>query len=1182
MNIVFTARKSSAVFQSIKGNFTGPDDQNLILGKGTRVEVYLINSDGLKLVKEFGIYGEIACLMSFRPMGHSTDMLLLTTTHYQLLTLSLRLTLSDESPMGSLDGSVPAFTIISDSLIDIQDRHARPSDTGQIVVVDPTSSIICCRLYQGLLKCVTVNMHSMIGQQPPTVRPGSSNNNSHSLRNSVKTTDKTFLDTFVLPIEELNIISIAFLHGCTRPTLAVLYQDNKEVRHIKTYEFNLKTKEKSETGWIQSGLSGAGLCIPVPTPIGGLLVVGEYSISYFNPAQRSAPRSITFPATIMRCYDRVDDDGTRYLLGDHTGMLYVLVLILDGAPSSSTQPSQSVQVVDLKLECLGAISIPEAIVYLDKRYVFVGSHQGDSQLIQLHTEPDQQGEYLEVLESFTNIAPITDFEVVDLEGQGQGQIVACSGSFKNGSLRIVRNGVGINDRAFLSQPGITDIWSLKEDLDSPVEDTLVMSFLNSTRVVRVTPDTEMIQEEVDGFVSDSTTLICGNVKAKLILQVTPSCVRLVAPAGHIQAGLVSEWRPPTGQAISLASMNGTQCVIAIGGKTLVYLDVGSETVKEVSRASFENEIACIDVSSVDPTNRHTSQVCAVGFWTDIKVALLRLPSLEILTSHALEGEILPRSLLLSRFENVPYLLAGLGDGQLLAFVLDSSLSSLANPKCITLGTQPIMLRQISSTHGAGSSGHVFACSDQPTVIYSSNRKLLYSNVNLKQVTAVTSFNCEAFPDALAIVNSDEGSNLRIGTIDEFQELHVQSIPVHESARRIAYMASKKCFGILSMQIINTAPETVGGTNILSTEEEEIGFIRLHDDQTFDLLHTFEMSKDETPHCITAVTFAGDPTSYFAVGTMETPPEEDVPKKGRILILEVSEGMQLKLVSELEVKGGVLSIKEFNGKLLCGINDRLNLYSWKSMNNSRDFSLVAECTHRGFILILSLAVYGDFIVVGDFMRSMTLLRYIAGTDESNGTTNSRIEEIARDTTMDMLMTVEAIDDETFIAANNSNCIFTLVKDTETTSEDEAKRLKWSGGWHVGDQINRFKHGSLVSSNQESDAPAVPKLLFGTVSGAIGVIATLSQEKYIILHQLETNMSKVIKGIGGLDHASWRRFRTEARKLPTTNFVDGDLVELFLDLSQDEINDVMEGVDGGSQITIPVTEVTRMVEELSRLH
>jgi hypothetical protein len=38
-----------------------------ILRKGTRIEVYLIGRDGLKLIKEFGLYGEIACLEPFRP-----------------------------------------------------------------------------------------------------------------------------------------------------------------------------------------------------------------------------------------------------------------------------------------------------------------------------------------------------------------------------------------------------------------------------------------------------------------------------------------------------------------------------------------------------------------------------------------------------------------------------------------------------------------------------------------------------------------------------------------------------------------------------------------------------------------------------------------------------------------------------------------------------------------------------------------------------------------------------------------------------------------------------------------------------------------------------------------------------------------------------------------------------------
>ncbi|KAF8930905.1 DNA damage-binding protein 1a [Dissophora ornata] len=1093
-----------------------------------------------------------------------------------MLTLSLRLSTTDGSSFGAdVTAGTPQFNIISDSLVELEDRHARPSEAGQIVIIDPTSSVVCCHLFQGLLKCIGVNPNVSAKLGPNGLQQHSTRNTPHTSRSALKEI-KTFEEPVNMPIEEVAIMSMVFLHGCQRPTLAVLYQDKKEVRHVKTYEIDLKTNDKpTETGWIQSELSGARTCIAVPSPIGGLLVIGEYSISYFNPTQPSTARSITINATIIQCHNRVDDQGVRYLLGDHRGMLYILVLILNNSPgSSSSHPNRQFQVVDLKLECLGTTSIPEAIVYLDNDHVFVGSHFGDSQLVLLHTEADQNGEYLEVMETFTNIAPVTDFDVVDLEGQGQGQIVASSGAFKDGSLRIVRNGVGINDRAVLELPGVKGLWSLKANLEATSEDTLVMSFLNSTRVVRVTPDAEMVQEEMEGFLSESRTLLSGNVQANLILQVTPESVRLIAPPQHIQAGLISEWKPPSGQLISMASMNGTQCLVAVGGMTLVYLDVGSEAVHEVRRTTFENEIACVDVTSIDPANPHASQVCAVGLWTDIRVVLVRLPTMEIIASHGLPGEILPRSLLLSRFEGVPYLLVGLGDGQLLTFALDAALSTLPIPKRISLGTQPIMLRQISSSRGGtgGASSHIFACSDRPTVIYSSNRKLLYSNVNLKQVATVASFNCEAFPNALAIVGSDDEGVLRIGSIDEFQELHVQSFPINESPRRIAYLASKKCFGVLSIRIVNGQPEPVAGTSLVTCDEAELGFVRLHDDQTFDLLHTYELQRDEAPQCITAVTFAGDTTSYVAVGTADTA-SDGLPTKGRILILEVFETSQLKLVSELEVKGGVMSIKEFQGKLLCGINERLCLYSWKTSEKlTAESNLTLECSHRGFILIISLAIHGEFIVAGDLIRSMTLLRY----------TDQKIVEIARDACTDMLTAVEIIDDETFIAADNASSIFTLVKNTETTSEDEAKRLQWSGGWHLGDQINRFKHGSLVMTNQESDAPAVPKLLFATVSGAIGVVATLTPEKYELLHHLESNMSKVIKGVGGLDHAEWRKFRSDARTLPSTNFIDGDLIEVFLDLSQDEVNNVLEGAEGGEPIKVSVEEITKLVEELSRLH
>ena len=43
-------------------------------------------------------------------------------------------------------------------------------------------------------------------------------------------------------------------------------------------------------------------------------------------------------------------------------------------------------------------------------------------LFQLNVEPDENGSYVQEMERFTNLGPILDMCVVDLERQGQGQV----------------------------------------------------------------------------------------------------------------------------------------------------------------------------------------------------------------------------------------------------------------------------------------------------------------------------------------------------------------------------------------------------------------------------------------------------------------------------------------------------------------------------------------------------------------------------------------------------------------------------------------------------------------------------------------------------------------------------------------------------------------------------------------
>ena len=66
--------------------------------------------------------------------------------------------------------------------------------------------------------------------------------------------------------------------------------------------------------------------------------------------------------------------------------------------------------------------------------------------------------------------------------------------------------------------------------------------------------------------------------------------------------------------------------------------------------------------------------------------------------------------------------------------------------------------------------------------------------------------------------------------------------------------------------------------------------------------------------------------------------------------------------------------------------------------------------------------GDNVVVGDLMKSISLLMYKASTEGSAPV----LEEIARDHRSNWMTAVEALDYETFLGAENGFNLFTLRK------------------------------------------------------------------------------------------------------------------------------------------------------------
>lgn len=1033
------------------------------------------------------IYGRIATLELFRPHGETQDLLFIATERYKFCVLQW---------------DTEASEVITRAMGDVSDRIGRPTDNGQIGIIDPDCRLIGLHLYDGLFKVIPFD-------------------NKGQLK-----------EAFNIRLEELQVLDIKFLYGCPKPTIVVLYQDNKDARHVKTYEVSLKDKDFIEGPWAQNNLdNGASLLIPVPPPLCGVLIIGEETIVYCSA---SAFKAIPIRPSITRAYGRVDADGSRYLLGDHNGLLHLLVIT-----------HEKEKVTGLKIELLGETSIASTISYLDNAFVFIGSSYGDSQLVKLNLQPDTKGSYVEVLERYVNLGPIVDFCVVDLERQGQGQVVTCSGAYKDGSLRIVRNGIGINEQASVELQGIKGMWSLRSATDDPYDTFLVVSFISETRVLAMNLEDELEETEIEGFNSQVQTLFCHDAVYNQLVQVTSNSVRLVSSTSR---DLKNEWFAPVGYSVNVATANATQVLLATGGGHLVYLEIGDGVLNEVKYAKLDYDISCLDINPIGE-NPNYSNIAAVGMWTDISVRIYSLPDLNLITKEQLGGEIIPRSVLMCSFEGISYLLCALGDGHLLNFVLSMSTGELTDRKKVSLGTQPITLRTFSSKDTT----HVFAASDRPTVIYSSNKKLLYSNVNLKEVSHMCPFNVAAFPDSLAIAKEGE---LTIGTIDEIQKLHIRSIPLGEHARRISHQEQTRTFALCSVKYTQS-----------NADDPEMHFVRLLDDQTFEFISTYPLDQFEYGCSILSCSFSDDSNVYYCIGTAYVMPEENEPTKGRILVFIVEDG-KLQLIAEKETKGAVYSLNAFNGKLLAAINQKIQLYKWASREDGGSRELQTECGHHGHILALYVQTRGDFIVVGDLMKSISLLIF----KHEEGA----IEERARDYNANWMSAVEILDDDIYLGAENNFNLFTVRKNSEGATDEERSRLEVVGEYHLGEFVNRFRHGSLVMRLPDSDVGQIPTVIFGTVNGVIGVIASLPHDQYLFLEKLQTNLRKVIKGVGGLSHEQWRSFYNEKKTVDAKNFLDGDLIESFLDLSRNRMEEISKAM------SVPVEELMKRVEELTRLH
>ena len=399
--------------------------------------------------------------------------------------------------------------------------------------------------------------------------------------------------------------------------------------------------------------------------------------------------------------------------------------------------------------------------------------------------------------------------------------------------------------------------------------------------------------------------------------------------------------------------------------------------------------------------------------------------------------------------------------------------------------------------------------------------------------------------------------------------------------------------------------------------------------------------------------------FILIGTAYSYPDEDEPSQGRVLVVECNSGESDNLksdsedevvtryvrhVTQMPTRGGVYSITPFyGGTVMLTVNSKTHLCKLSLGNNEIGELKLVGAGHHGHMISLYCKSLADsrstkagnsssgkqLAIVGDLMRSISLVEYLPK--------HQVIEELARDYNANFCTSIEMLTDNIYLGSENFANLFVLRHNVEAPSEEARVRLDTIGEYHLGEMINIMKLGSLVmpsgaggnssakadtksKSNKNSSEGSTIEVtigsqtLFGTVDGTIGSILGLTGSTFAFLGCLQRAIFAIVRPVGDLSHERHRHYEADGRVRPSRGFIDGDLIESFLDLNRPTMErivkwmnddgrwrirddgsglsgqsqqnlmdtDESEANDSTSQTSLSVEDVLTAVEEISMLH
>lgn len=862
----------------------------------------------------------------------------------------------------------------------------------------------------------------------------------------------------------------------------------------------------------------------------------------------------------------------KILFGTHSGLLYLLTLSLE---RSDSDPSQLYRPIDMFSQLLGSIPAPggpNALTYLGENLVSIASTGGDSVVAQIEMQEgiDEQGDVkmakasayaLKIVYRWNNLAPILDFIVDDGAGgdpsnarSAQARIITASGTGPTGSLRIVRNGVSLEDVISIDEINTRRLWSI-EGASSGETQFIVLAYHNSTRLLKVAPQSGGMEDVTEvykaaGLRVDKPVLEAGRLSDKLFILVNDLEVSIwsideVARIAQWTMGQAGAEAISTGSISKAAIDNSGQVLLSASTHVILLQAQPDGKIDLIKLQDMQSEVSALDISPIDGSNRGV--YAAIALWNPQIVKVIQLSSWEDVTPSALAvpQPNLVRSVKLHTFSinsvatSEPYLLLGLGDGTLNSYGLSlptadsfSKRIGIVEKRSASMGNQPLHLRSFTTSKGLQA---IFVNCDRPSVVFSHGKGLQYSTVRHREVNDVCQFTLQdeimmifAKMDQLIISKMSQIQKLDVGTVELGND---NPVALAMSAKTRSIAAATNSFFPLG----RNRPAMEGGKVILFDYED------------FEKLDEYQLEQEERINCIDTVVLNG--RSVYAVGTGFTFLDRSETLNGRVLLFDVEDkSRKLHLLASHNVDGNTYAVGSIDDRVIACVNSKVLSFdvdegvadsskSQSSRKSTRNTVRSLELMQVGewacaFTAVTLRTVGSSKLVIGDALRSLVLLK----VDEDSG----RVIELARDCDPYWTIAAEMLDEEKDLYIG-SDIAFNIWTCSRLKWTEEAKRqiaqsknrnqeagmastsegvpedptyssiMKRQGAYHYGDLINTMKRGSLTAKTSGA-AGVASQIIFATAAGAIGIVAELQGRTSTIMSQLEMSLKESIEPIG----------------------------------------------------------------------